>query len=90
MGIEKLSADANYLNIGQDFLDWHWWNCVKLQWKKPDQIIGVLLGLDQICYTQFFICRKKPILERAECSAIFLENLAWNFREGHHVNCRTG
>ena len=59
MGIEKLSADANYLNMGQDFLDWHWWNCVKLQWKKPDQIIGVLLGLDQICYTQFFICRKK-------------------------------
>ena len=38
----------------------------------------------------FHLSKKKPILERAECSAIFLENLAWNFREGHHVNCRTG
>lgn len=38
----------------------------------------------------FSFVEKKPILERAECSAIFLENLAWNFREGHHVNCRTG
>ena len=91
MRIEKLSADANYLNIGQDFFGLALVKLCKTSMEETwSDYWGSLRTGPNMLHAIFHLSKKKTILESAECSAIFLENLAWNFREGHHVNCRTG